>query len=144
MSALIRIYDEVTSNKYVSLGITTCVMARSFYRTYQDKNNFQSILFTASTCAGFSLAILTNNYLVKNAKTKNSGERNTIYSTCSLFIDFNPVTNIILYKNVLFYTKKIFSLFETYPRSSNFINGLSLGFTATNLVLQLTEKANRK
>ncbi len=139
MTALLRIYDDVTSNKYVSLGITASATAFSLYRTYQNVI-FQPVAFAVTACAGCVLAILANTYLVHNAKVKSDGERNNIYSTCSLFVGFCPITSTTFYSNVNAYAYKIFSSFGIHPSSCNYINGFSVGFTATNLVLQFMEK----
>lgn len=84
MTAFLRIYDNVTSNKYVSMGITISSTACSLYSLHKYINYTQPLYLITHLCAGAIIACLSKIYLVHNIEVKNKTERNNIYSTLSL------------------------------------------------------------
>jgi len=147
MSALLRIYDDVTSNKYVSLGITaasTAFMAYkiTFYIDYMYSN--APLTFAISTCVGVAFALLSNSYLAHNKSVKNENERNGVYATLALIVAvIQPETNHI-YEFIFRHNIARILRSNGYEFCSMvFLNGFGIGFLATNLTLQLMEKSNK-
>lgn len=142
MSALLKIYDDVSSNKSISLGITAASTLFMAYRTislmYFYKDPLTCVI---SACAGCALAILVKIYLAHNDDVKNEGERNSIYATASLIVAFViPVLGDSIYLNV--FDKAYNNPFQwnySYrkPFSYGSINGFGMGFLITTLAIQL-------
>jgi len=141
MIPLLKMYDDVTSNKYVSLGITVASTAFIAYKTtfYLPTLVIGSPVFIISVCAGVAFALLTNTYIVHNEKVKTEGERNSIYATFSIITLLSPsklneIFNFVFYYNLL----KIYD-----PQMIFFVDyiarGFELGFITTNLALQVLE-----
>ena len=140
MIPLLKMYDDFTSNRGVSLGISFASTAFMAYRTVTYICNTNPTTFVISACAGVALALLSRTYLIHNDAVKSEGERNSIYATLSLFTVFAPVGHQTFYNRVV--QRKVMHLFEFYGcrfYNSSFLNGLGLGFTATNLALQLMD-----
>lgn len=143
MSTLLRIYDNVTSNKYVSLGITVASTAFMAYRTVSVMRHTNSSNFMVSSCVGVVFALIAKYNLAHNDEVKSERERNSVYATASLIVAFViPVLGDSIYQNVFLnpgnYSESLFFQHRT-PFSYGCINGLGLGFLASNLVLQLVE-----
>lgn len=154
MSALLRIYDHVTSNNCVSLGISVASTAFMAYRTVTYKSGlgfshivyYTSLCFSISVCAGIAFALLAKVYLLHIERVKSEGERNSIYSTLSLFtvlalrLDYAHRSGGGGIIEIIYYS---YSPYKVYALSSCFFNGFGIGFLATNLVLQLIEKSKK-
>lgn len=144
MSVLLKIYDDVTSNKYMSLGITVSCTVLMACRSASFMSNTTPLVFLISACAGAVFALLANYYLAHNKSVKSECERNNIYATFSLIMALSPI-NIRDFNFILF-TRNITPIFKSIVGCNfcvnGFINGFGMGFLATNLVLQLMEKSN--
>lgn len=140
MSAILRIYDKITSPTNASICITATSTAFTLYQCCSFKQYLDNpLMLTISACAGGAIALLVNTYLVHNAEVKNKGERNTVYATCSLMVGFMPVKDTVLYNNIYSYAVNIFAHFGQYPHPRNYLHGLEAGFLLTHLLMQLKE-----
>ena len=140
MIPLLKMYDDFTSNKYVSVGISVASTAFMACRTvsltyyYRDPS-----ILVISACAGIALALLSKYYLAHNERIKNDGERNSIYATTSLIVAFIiPVIGDNIYANIL---NAYNSFFRDYRKLFSYgsINCFGMGFLVTNLALQILE-----
>ncbi len=148
MSALLRIYDDVTSNKYVSLSITvasTAFMARRvvyFLGHSYVKEVISSQIIIANICTGVAFALLANIFLKHNKLVKNEGELNSIYATFSLFIISASLRGL---NEEL--ERGFWETASLVPTNMKFMlvdfSFFKLSFLATNFVLQLLEKLNK-
>lgn len=142
MSALLRIYDDVTSNKYVSLGINFTSTAYATIKMINCFCTLDPMFFTISACAGVALALISNTYLVHNEKIKDEGERNSVYALLSLVLVFGGIHRNRTYSEIF---NRIFGVikgdnWEVYNSCRlGFLNGFGVGFLATTLALQLIE-----
>jgi len=145
MSALITVYDNITSNKYVSLGITAVAFANSGLRVYGFIERANPILIVVTTCAGVALALLTKSYLDGIQKIDNSRDKNSLYATMSILSTVAPIG----YRNPRIFSDFIWELnfhdavyfsFDNHGSLGFGVGlGFSLGFTATTLILELAE-----
>jgi len=142
MIPLIKMYDDFTSNKYVSLGITVASTAVMGYVNIKRINMISSIAFIVGTCTGIAFALLTKLYVAHNKYVKSDGERYSFYATLSLLMpNFQWSLNPFFRIHVRGLTG--IGLSETGLTSFRLVaalNGFGLSFLATNLVLQLMEK----
>ena len=141
MIPLLKIYDDFTSNKYVSLGISVASTAFSAYgnismiRYYQYT---QPLAVIISACAGIAFALLTNTYLVQNERVKNESEKNSVRATFSLF-SFG-ISLVKVSEDFRGYIENIEDLLPNCIRSIfNDSSCFRLSFLVTNLALQILE-----
>ena len=129
MTVLLRIYDNIASNKNVSFGTTIAATGFMAYRSirfisqeckwYSDSYDYfqrhdreglyakqhnifhiMPITFLVSLCAGISLALISNTYLAGNKEVKSDEERNNIHTTLSLFTALMPVHRNAIYQQL--------------------------------------------
>lgn len=140
MIPLLKIYDDFTSNKSVSLGASVISTAFMTYRAISLMSYTNPVIFVVSACAGISFSFLANTYLVHNDSVKKEGEKNSIYATLSLLTSFTPIRNSRIYR--AFFERTLDNFFDKHSYrfcSYGFLNGLGVGFLATNLVFQIKD-----
>lgn len=140
MTVLLKMYDKVTSTQGFSIGITTASTAFMAYRSFGMWRNTNPITFVISSCAGIAFSLVANFYVAHNTDVKTKEERNSIYSTSSLFVVFAPVGRDSFYDS--HFARNMYELFSKYGSNfpnKSFLNGLGLGFSATTLAIQLIE-----
>lgn len=143
MSALLRIYDNVTSNKYVSLGATVVSTAFILYDKIESIAWFNPTVLIIGLCAGSAFALLANTYLAHNESIKTEGTRNTIYATLSLLNGFTHYENsrtvsFIYYRNI---SNSLYARFGSRFCDNSLFTGLKIGFSATILALQVFKES---
>ncbi len=148
MTALLKIYDTINSNNYVSIGITTCATAKSIYDSY-DRLSFYSppikgilfhpTAFVISAYVGCIFAFLAKAYLVHNSVVKANAERNSVYSASASFVSCSFYTTNKLYTNLTYCILRPLNLNGIFPYPTNLEFGFNTGFTTTMLVLQVLE-----
>jgi len=148
MIPLLKMYDDFTSNKYVSIGATVASTAFMAYRIVKAESsccecdgywfffNSSPLVIAVSLCAGVIFAVIANRYLVQNMKTE--GEKNSVYATISLFVGVSE-SSLINYRiwNLLFYGEGYF-----YEVVNDVFGGTpfyKLSFLVTTLALQILE-----
>ena len=139
MSALLRIYDNVTSNKYASLGITVASTAYSLWWTSGSLAYIQPVYFLVHACAGVAIAYLAKTYLVHNSEVKNKAERNTIYATLSLITGFTLIRSVFVATRIQSFLSYSFAFFNLYPHPICFVDAPLIGFLATLLYYQIED-----
>lgn len=139
MSAFITAYDNITSNKYVSVGITTTSLLYSGLRVYSLIEIVNPLMIVITACAGVAFALISKSYLDGIQKIDTNRDKNSLYSTLSMLSVFAPIG----YDKPAIFRFTEDSYFQTcFNRVGLGLGvgvGFSLGFTATTLILQLAE-----
>jgi hypothetical protein len=142
MSAFITVCEKITSNRYVSIGITTTSLLYSGIWFFSFIENANPSLLIISTCAGIAFALLSKSYLDGIQKIDTSRYRNSLLATLSLLsvvIPLGSKRNIIwrVFNGEGFYSTLRNGFGEEHSLGVGL--GFSVGFTATTLAIQLME-----
>ncbi len=136
MTALLKIYDDVTSNKYASLGISIASTAFIIRERLAWSSWINPTAFIIGACAGVAFASLAKTYLADKTK----GERNSINATLSYINAFKPLENNLLVSLGFSYIiEKPLRMCGYHPSSGSFWKGFEFAFSITNLALQVLE-----
>jgi len=145
MSALLRIYDNVTSNKHVSLGITGASTTYSLYVSFTHRNITQPAYFLIHACAGVALAYLGKAYLVHNNEVKNKGERNVIYSTLLLVTGFTySLKTSFIANRIHSFISNSYAIFNLYPSPMSVFPAAVVGFSIAMSYYQVKDYRSNK
>lgn len=134
-------YDDVTSNKYVSLGISVASTAFMARRIFPVLFYFESpITFAISACAGIAFALLANMYIIHSKRVKTEEGKNSLYATVSLIVAFTPLGSNRIYRTL--FARPMRNFFRSYKyefQSYALLSGFGISFLVTNLALQIFE-----
>jgi len=143
MTILLNIYDDVASNKYVSIGVSVVLTAFMAYRTFTFMQYTNPSTFLISACVGFAFALIANSCLAYNDKVKNEGKRNSVYATLCLLTAFTTLNNSNIYLTFHATVSRLLNSPVYCFCNHGFLNGLGLGFNATILAIQLLENKTK-
>jgi hypothetical protein len=137
MIPLIKIYDNFTSNKGVSKGLSIASTAYLLYNAIGE-TPWTKPFFLISLCAGCIFASMASTNLVHNESVKSDGERNSIYATLSLINTFGRLESSRQFEEI--FGNCIANPLSNYGYNiwadNSLFSGLKIGFSVTILALQ--------
>ncbi len=141
MIPLLKMYDDFTSSKHVSLGVTLASTAFLLYNDIRDMVWMSPTVLVIGLCAGSAFAFLANTYLVHNESVKSEGKKNSIYATLSLLNAFTRlehfyVVDVLYYKII---SNPFYNYFGYSLCGDSFFKGFKIGFSTTILASQFFE-----
>lgn len=141
MIPFLKLYDDVTSINYVSLGATLVSTAFLLYVDIRDVVWMSPTVLVIGLCAGSAFALLANTYLVHNESVKSEGKKNSIYATLSLLNAFTRLEHSyvvgVLFNKII--NNQIYNYFGFWLCEDSFFKGFKIGFSTTILASQFFE-----
>lgn len=135
MTALLKIYDDISSNQYVSLGVSVATTAFVIYKV-ATKPHLDAICFCVGLVAGVAFALLADTLLRYSKKLNTKEDWNTYHTTTTLIIGLLPAGFLRNRINMAIYDVVHFFKPDVSVDTMALRTGFAVGFLGTNLLFQ--------